>query len=157
MDVHTSSIGLGLVVSLLFTELFGLTAGGMIVPGYFALSLDRPLDIALTLTVALATYVTVHVVSKFAIVYGRRRIVLTVLVGFLIGSLVRSVPAFAAGRCCPTAAPTEGLFCVIGYIIPGLVALWVDRQGLVETLGPLMICAVVVRLVLILLGMEALS
>mgnify|MGYP006180257055 CR=1 FL=1 len=43
-------------MSLLFGELFGIAAGGMIVPGYFALNFHRPLDIVLTLTVALASY-----------------------------------------------------------------------------------------------------
>ena len=50
----------------------------------------------------------------------------------------------------------ESLLCVIGFIIPGLIALWIDRQGLVETLAPLMTSAVVVRLALVLLGMEIL-
>ena len=48
LDPVSSSIAVGLVVSLLFAELFGLAAGGMVVPGYLALSLDRPADIAFT-------------------------------------------------------------------------------------------------------------
>jgi hypothetical protein len=43
---------------------------------------------------------------------------------------------------------------VIGYIIPGLIAIWIDRQGLVETLGILLTASTVVRLVLILIGLE---
>ena len=34
MDTLTISIAVGLIVSLLFTERFGLSSGGMIVPGY---------------------------------------------------------------------------------------------------------------------------
>ncbi len=45
MDTQTIAIALGLIVSLLFTEAFGLSAGGMIVPGYFALSLNQPLAV----------------------------------------------------------------------------------------------------------------
>ena len=74
MEPLTVAIGLGRIVSLLFTEAFGLAAGGMIVPGYFALNFHRPLDIVLTLTVALAAYLVVHGISKFSIIYGRRRI-----------------------------------------------------------------------------------
>ena len=48
-------------------------------------------------------------------------------------------------------------FNVIGFIIPGLIALWIDRQGWVETLAPLMTSSVLVRLVLIVLGVEVLS
>ncbi len=40
---------------------------------------------------------------------------------------------------------------VIGYIIPGLVAIWIDRQGLVESFSALIIASVIVRIVLILL------
>ena len=43
---------------------------------------------------------------------------------------------------------------VIGFIIPGLIALWFDRQGVAETMGSLATSAVVVRLVLILIGTE---
>ena len=49
------SIGLGLVVSLAFSEFLGLAAGGMVVPGYFALGLGDPARVAMTLVVALLT------------------------------------------------------------------------------------------------------
>ena len=52
MDVETVSIALGLMVTALFTEFFGLAAGGMVVPGYLAMSLHKPLDILATLTAA---------------------------------------------------------------------------------------------------------
>lgn len=154
MDVQTVSIGVGLVVSLLFTELFGLAAGGMIVPGYLALSLNRPADVVLTLAVALATFGIVRAASRWVIVYGRRRIALMVLTAFVLGSLVRAVPAYGAMAGDSTLSTPEDWYRVIGYIIPGLIALWVDRQGLIGTLAPLMTSAVVVRLVLILIGME---
>jgi hypothetical protein len=40
---------------------------------------------------------------------------------------------------------------VVGYIIPGLVAIWLDRQGVVETLSAATTAAIVVRLLLILI------
>ncbi len=56
MDTLTVSIAIGLIVSLLFTEYFGLSSGGMIVPGYLALHLDRPASVAITLLTAAATF-----------------------------------------------------------------------------------------------------
>jgi poly-gamma-glutamate biosynthesis protein PgsC/CapC len=156
MDVQTLSIGIGLIVSLLFTEIFGLSVGGMIVPGYVALSLHRPADVLVTLGVALVTYGGVRLISKVAFVYGRRKVVLMVLFGFVLGSLARTASVFAGDGATVAAGQSDSLFCVVGYIIPGLIALWIDRQGLVETLAPLLTSAVVVRLVLILLGMEIL-
>jgi len=107
----------------------------------------------LTLTVALATYLVVSAVAKYAIIYGRRRIVLMLLVGFVISHSVRllvaAVPAMNS--------PTGSCVAVIGYLVPGLIALWFDRQGVSETLGTVLTASGVVRLCLIVLGMEVLA
>ena len=39
------AIGLGMVISLFLTETLGVMAGGIIVPGYFALYLHNPIKI----------------------------------------------------------------------------------------------------------------
>ncbi len=155
MDVTTLAIAVGLVVSLIFSETFGLAAGGMIVPGYLAINLNRPLWILGTLLAALVTFGLVRLISKGAIIYGRRRIVICVIVGFCVGALFRS----AAMTLVPEAstATSEPLFNVIGYIIPGLIAVWMDRQGTVETLCPVITSAVAVRLVLIAIGLEVIA
>jgi poly-gamma-glutamate biosynthesis protein PgsC/CapC len=155
MDLQMFSIGVGLVVSLLFAEVFGLAAGGMIVPGYFALFMNEPLDVAVTVLAALLTFGVVRLISRHTIVYGRRRIVLMVLFGFLIGGLIRATPVSAADAAVVSSTGAAHLH-VIGYIIPGLIALWIDRQGMVQTLSALATSAVVVRLVLIVLGLETL-
>ncbi len=151
LDPVSSAIAIGLFVSLLFTELFGLAAGGMVVPGYLALSLNRPQDILLTLAAAWVAFVIVRGISHVSIVYGRRRIVLMLLFGFLIGAAIRATPVWAASEGVASGAVDAS---VIGFIIPGLIALWFDRQGVVQTSSVLVITSVVVRLVLILLGLE---
>ena len=145
IDILPLSIGIGLVVSLLFSEVFGLAAGGMVVPGYFAVSLNRPADVALTLLAAFATFAIVHSLGSIMIVYGRRRTVLMILVGYLVGAVAHRV---AAGF---LPMPADAEWSVIGYIIPGLIAIWMDRQGVVETLASLLTASVVVRLALIIL------
>ena len=40
---------------------------------------------------------------------------------------------------------------VIGYIIPGLIALWFNRQGILQTLSALIVTSVLVRMTLILM------
>ena len=141
------AIGVGLAVSLVFSEMFGLAAGGMVVPGYFAFYLNRPVAIVLTLGTAVATYFIVHLMSTFVIVYGKRRTVLMILVGYLVRMLMDMAPY---GAIASLEAVTTGDVMVIGYIIPGLIAIWIDRQGLIETLSALMTASVVVRLILIL-------
>ena len=155
MDQQIIAIAIGLVVSLLFSEMFGLSAGGMIVPGYFALCMHRPGCIALTLLAALAVLVVVRFISQAVLVYGRRRIALMLILGFLLGAGLRATASIYAPPI--GAEPSQPLFSVIGYIIPGLIALWMDRQGFVETLTPVLTLSAVVRLSLIMLGMEVVS
>jgi poly-gamma-glutamate biosynthesis protein PgsC/CapC len=143
-DLLPLSIGIGLAVSLIFSESFGIAAGGMVVPGYFALYLTHPLEAMLTLAVGFATFGIVHALSAIVIVYGRRRTVLMILMAYILGMAVRAMM--------PDLAPDgDDVVKVIGFIIPGLVAIWLDRQGVVETVSALATASVVVRLVLILL------
>jgi gamma-polyglutamate biosynthesis protein CapC len=148
MDLLTISIGIGLAVSLLFSEMLAIAAGGMIVPGYIALSLHKPVDVLLTILAGLSTFVIVHALSSFVLVYGRRRTVLMILVGYLVGVFARSAMGNVSG-------PGGEEIHLIGYIIPGLIAIWLDRQGLIETLAALLIASVVVRLILVaVVGLE---
>ncbi len=147
MEFLPISIGVGLVVSLIFSEFFGVIAGGLVVPGYIALQLTHPVNLAVTLGAGLVTYALVHSFSSLVIVYGRRRIVLMILVGYLVGVLFRRLAGVWE----------EGAFeyQVVGFIIPGLIATWLDRQGVVETYSSLIVAAVVVRLIIMLvLGTE---
>ncbi len=154
MDAQVLAIAIGLMISLLFTEAFGLSAGGMIVPGYFALSLNRPGAVVLTILAAALTYAIVRLVAKRAIVYGRRRIVLMIIVGFTVGMVLRQGCFLVVGGADQVGALAP--LAIIGFIIPGLIALWFDRQGIVETTSTLLTSSVIVRLVLILIGTEVL-
>jgi poly-gamma-glutamate biosynthesis protein PgsC/CapC len=166
LNLLALSIGIGLVVSLMFSELLGLAAGGLVVPGYIALYLGRPLDVAATLAAALLTFFLVRILSTFVIVYGRRRTALMILVGYAAGvlidaaiaaaleasvePLVHAPPVESAIGAMTATTPAAIEIGVIGYIVPGLIAIWLDRQGLVPTLSALVTSAVVVRLILIL-------
>lgn len=138
-DAHVLYIGIGLIVSLLYAESFGVAPGGIIVPGYLALGIDDPITVALTLGVSLLTFFVVRVLATVMIIYGRRRTVLMILIGFLLGSLVRT----GLGVGTPIGPFEIG---VIGYIIPGLLAIWMDRQGVVVTVSSAITASVVTRL-----------
>jgi poly-gamma-glutamate biosynthesis protein PgsC/CapC len=86
----------------------------------------------------------VHSLSAVMIIYGRRRTVLMILVGFGMGALLRSFGTL------PLPMTTIDLS-IIGYIIPGLIAIWIDRQGLLESFSALIIASVIVRIILILI------
>lgn len=142
-NLITNAIGIGLVVSLIFSESMGLAAGGMVVPGYIALNLRDPIKVLMTLLLGIATYFIVRLIAQFTILFGRRRTVVIILVGFLLGAFFRS-PFMSL----PLGQLSLDLG-AIGYIIPGLVALWIDRQGLVETSATLITSGVLVKLVMI--------
>ena len=146
IDPLTLSVGIGLVFGLVFVEAFGLFAGGMVVPGYIALDIVHPGTVVLTILTAMLINLMIRVLSKYLVIYGRRRVSLTVLIAFLMGAFVR----YLFGELYMTQT-LGSLYTVIGYIIPGLIALSIDRQGLVETVTTLLIVSVSVRLVLILL------
>lgn len=141
------SVGIGLFYGLMATEALGIATGGLIVPGYFALHLTRPLHLVLTIGAAFVAYGVVKVLDGFAIVFGRRRIAAMILVGYAVGTLVQEWSGLLGVD-----------YQVIGFVIPGLLAIWMDRQGIVETLAALAIVSVAVRLTLVLLlGMEVAS
>ena len=139
------SVGIGLVVSLLFAEWLGLAAGGLVVPGYIALFWNKPLQIVGTLIAAALTLTALRLFSTHAFVYGRRRLVLTILLGFLFGSLLRYT-AFASGLSAYISLDP------IGYVIPGLLAYWMEKQGIIETVSALVVASVLVRFMVILIN-----
>lgn len=141
-ELLAASIGIGLALSLLFAEFFGITAGGMVVAGYMALYLNQPLAVLVTVLSGVAAFAIVRALSSFMLIYGRRRTLFMILIGYLIGMGFNQVIPFAM---------MIGGYQVIGFIIPGLIAIWLDRQGVVETLAALAIVSVMVRLILMLI------
>lgn len=140
-EVLALSIGMGLALSLLFAEFFGITAGGMVVAGYVAVYLNYPLAVLITILSGVVTFALVRALSSVVLIYGRRRTLFMILIGYLIGmGIDQFVPITLL----------VGGYQVIGFIIPGLIAIWLDRQGVVETLSALVIVAVMARLLLML-------
>jgi len=138
------AVGLGVVFSLLFNEFFGVAAGGIVVPGYVALQLHDPYQVLGTLAVAFLTFLCLKGASHFIFVYGRRRMVLAILIGFLLGYLSRQLVLHNLFE-------IDIRFQAIGFIIPGLIANWMERQGLYQTIAGVIIAASAVRLLLMII------
>ncbi|MEO0086117.1 MAG: poly-gamma-glutamate biosynthesis protein PgsC [candidate division WOR-3 bacterium] len=135
------TIGLGMLASFVLTETIGLAAGGIVVPGYVALALNEPLRLVITVGVALVVFLILKVLSHFMLLFGRRMLLLGILLGYFLGYLTRIVPA-------PGSGPVRLEVGVIGYVIPGLIAYWMHRQGVIETVSTMIVAAVVTRLVI---------
>ena len=85
------AIGLGMVISLFLTETLGVMAGGIIVPGYIALSLHNPYKVGITFIISIITFGIVYMLSKMILIYGRRRLILCLLIGFFLGYIFREI------------------------------------------------------------------
>ena len=74
-------------------------------------------------------------------------VLIFVLVGFVFGYLTRYVLVFNAWL---DTGLDVSIVQSIGYIIPGLIAYWMHRQGVVETVSTMLMAAFLVRLALVL-------
>ena len=135
-----TSFGIGIVIGFIFFELSGLTAGGIIVPGYLALFVHEPLKIVVTLVISFVVYGIVYWISQRTILFGRRRFFLMILIGFII----RAGFDFLKIHLPDPAIELQA----IGYIIPGLIANEFYRQGFLKTLGSIVIVVTLVYLIL---------
>jgi poly-gamma-glutamate biosynthesis protein PgsC/CapC len=143
--VVEAAVGLGVLLSLLFAELLGASAGGIVVPGYIAMYLHSPTQIIGTLIVSLATWGVIKMIGTFTILYGRRRLVLSILLGFILGWASRNIIIL-------NTSIVDLQMQSIGYIIPGLIANWFERQGFIKTISMIFIAAVLVRITLIVIS-----
>lgn len=121
--------------------MLGASAGGIVVPGYIAMYLDRPLQILGTLIVSLATWGIIRIIGMFTLLFGKRRMVLSILIGFILGWLSRNLIFH-------NVTVYDLQMQSIGYIVPGLIANWFERQGFIKTISSMMIAAILVRLIL---------
>ncbi len=137
------AIGTGIFISFLFTELTGLLAGGLIVPGYFAIFWDQPARILMTFIVALLSFLVVSVLSNFIVIYSRRRFMASVLSGYILGWLLATYFI--------DFIPFQTDVRVIGYIVPGLIANDMIKQGILKTIISAAVVTVIVRLILLLM------
>ena len=128
----------GVMVSMLFTELTGLSAG-LIVPGYLALALDSPWRIAYTIALALIAVGILRVISKGLVLYGRRRFTVLLLLTYFCDALLTMTGIIPAG------------ISAIGILVPGLLAREIDRQGVRDTLFSVFITTVFLVLIRILI------
>jgi len=137
----------GIILGLLFTELTGLSPGGIIVPGYIAMFLNRPLEIFITVAAALCVMLVVKLASRLFFLFGRRRYVLCLLLGILFKLLIEH---FSFGL--PMLGGRTDIR-LIGWLIPGIIANDMYKQGIPRTLFAA--CTVSALVYLVALGWAA--
>lgn len=134
MPAVFETLFIGLVLAVLFVEITDSYPGGIIVPGYIALYLDEPLRVLATLGVALLSLLSYRFLSRFFILFGKRRFVLMILLGALWAELWFLL--------FPHLFPVALELRVIGWVIPGLLANNLERQKFFLTLSSMFTVAV---------------
>jgi len=125
---------IGLILAVFYVEIMDIYPGGIIVPAYIALYLDQPVRVMATVLVALVSLLTYRFLSRYFILFGRRRFVMLLLLGALWGQLWFFVmPHVFAG-----AAELR----MIGWVVPGLLANNCEKQKMGPTLASLLTVSV---------------
>ena len=135
-----TAFALGLALGFIFFEITGLTAGGIIVPGYIALYVDKPVAILITILIAYLAFLIISLCSRWMIIFGRRRFLLMILAGFFL----RLLFDYLRINTLDSSLDLQ----VIGYIIPGLIANEFARQGIFKTIFAMIIVSGLVYILL---------
>ncbi len=137
------AVALGIIFSLFFIEVFGMAAGGIVIPGYIALQLNHPDRLIGTLIICIITFLLLKLISRYTFLFGRRQMVIAVLIGTILS--IASHRFFSLN----TGSITLELSAV-GWIVPGLITHWSVKQGILRTISMLAVTSIIVRLIVIL-------
>ena len=140
-----STVALSVILSFLVTELTGLLTGGMVSAGYLVFYFSEPMRILSTYLLSALIALILRLSREFLILYGRRRFMLSILLSILF--------VYALEKTYFILSPLSLDLRVIGYIIPGLIANDMEKQGIIRTSLALIIVTALVKLLSILGGL----
>lgn len=125
---------IGLLVAVLYVEIFGVYPGGIIVPAYIALYLDQPLRVLVTVAIAILCVLLYRILSRFLILFGKRRFVTFIFLGAVLAQIWSVL--------FPQFFPESFGLRAIGWLIPGLLANNLEKQKFFPTLASLVTVSV---------------
>ncbi len=126
---------IGLIIAVLYVEIMDIYPGGIIVPAYIALYLDQPFRVLITILIAFLSLFTYRALSRFLILFGKRRFVMFILLGALWAQLWSILLPHLFSDPLGVKA--------IGWLIPGLLANNLEKQRLVPTLASLFVVSTI--------------
>lgn len=134
------TIAMSVILGFLSSELLGVATGGLVSAGYLAFFMGSPARVAGTLVISVIIYLVTLLLQKWIIIYGRRRFMVVVLLSIILTWVVEQI----------THTGMIGIdIRMVGFIIPGLIANDMLRQGPVRTLAGVLVSAVLIRLVML--------
>ena len=137
------SLFVGVVLSLIFAEKFGINPAGLVVPGYLALIFDQPIMLLSVLIISCLTYFIVsNGISKWVILNGRRKFAAMILTGMVIKFIFDLLYPLTPFEMVEVSG--------IGVVIPGIIANTIQKQGVVITLSTTMLLTCITYIILFL-------
>ena len=137
------SLFVGVVLSLIFAEKFGINPAGLVVPGYLALIFVQPIMLLSVLIISCLTYFIVsNGISKWVILYGRRKFAAMILTGMVIKFIFDLLYPLTPFEMVEVSG--------IGVVIPGIIANTIQKQGVVITLSTTMLLTCITYIILFL-------
>jgi len=128
---------------LIFAEKFGINPAGLVVPGYLALIFDQPIMLLSVLIISCLTYFIVsNGISKWVILYGRRKFAAMILTGMVIKFIFDLLYPLTPFEMVEVSG--------IGVVIPGIIANTIQKQGVVITLSTTMLLTCITYIILFL-------
>jgi len=126
---------IGLLIAVLYVEITGFYPGGIIVPAYVALYLDQPLRVLATIAIAFLSLYIYRILSRFIILFGKRRFVMLVFIGAFLAQLWFLL--------FPRLFTASLELRAVGWIIPGLLANNLEKQKIIPTLASLITVSII--------------
>jgi hypothetical protein len=123
-DPDGVTIAIGILLGMFYFRQTGESPGGIITPGLVAMRFSNPQALGLSLGVALLLGLALRFFFRRFPVYGRQR------VAFAIAVRARRAPR-PSGRMGTRGVPW------LGWVVPGLVAADIERQGIAATFSGL--------------------
>lgn len=133
-----------LITSIIFSDITNIIPGGIIIPFYFVLHLNDPVKIVATLLTTIASMFIIKYLSRYTILYGRRRFTMYIIIGIII-KIIFTYMYFG------NSYMFYNLSMTIGYVVPGVLGRVMERQGIVKTLGSLTIVVLLIAIIQIVL------
>ena len=132
---------IGIIVSIIFYELTGLSPGGIIVPGLLVLYMNQIDRVIYTIIISIITVYVVKFLSKHILIYGKRRfavmILISVLMHLMIAILLKSLSISLLN------------ISIIGVTISGLIANEMYKQSIRKTIPSMVIVVVFLQMILL--------
>ena len=123
-DPDGITIAIGILLGMFYFRQTGESPGGIITPGLVAMRFSNPQALCLSLGAALLLGVALRLFFRRFSVYGRQRVAFAML------------SALAVRLALPGEWGGEG-FPWLGWVVPGLVAADIERQGIAATFSGL--------------------